>query len=296
MKAVQFDTFGGPEVLEIVETPSPVAGAGEIVVRVAAAGVNPVDLKIRAGYLAAQMPVDFPAGTGLDAAGEVIAVGEGVTSTSVGDVVFGLGRATYAEEAVLSAWAPVPEGLDVVEAAGWGSVVETAVRILDQLAPAAGSTVLVSGASGGVGTALVQLAIARGLTVVGTASERNQDYLASLGAIPVVYGSGLASRVTALASGGVQAAFDVSGAGVIPELIAIVGEPSRVVSISDFSAPQYGAQVSNQATDARRAFAEALAVEGFRIPVAGTFSLAEAGEAQELSGAGHTVGKLVIVP
>src|SRR4051812_1916784 len=103
---------------------------------------------------------------------------------------------------------------------------------------------LVSGASGGVGTAVVQIAIGRGISVVGTASEAHQDYLAHLGAIPVAYGDGLAARVAAVAPSGIDGALDISGAGVLPELIEIARDPSRVLSIADFSAPALGAQLS----------------------------------------------------
>ncbi|MFV0375297.1 NADP-dependent oxidoreductase [Microbacterium sp.] len=298
MKSVQFRSYGGPEVLEVVDAPEPVPGPGEIVIRVDAAGVNPIDTKIRLGYMKDVMPVDFPSGTGGDAAGRVEAVGEGVDDVQVGDLVFGSGRATYAERAILTAWAPVPEGTARVEAAGWGGPVETAVRVLDQLGVEPGWTLFVSGASGGVGTAVVQIARARGLTVIGSASEANQQRLADLGATPLVYGDDLETRVAAVAPNGVDAALDVAGSGIIPELITITGDPARVLSIADFSAVEHGAQDSGGGTGhgPRAAFDEVLAIPGFALDVAATFPLAEAGAAQDRVLEGHTPGKIVIVP
>ncbi|SEC42066.1 NADPH:quinone reductase [Streptomyces sp. 3213] len=296
MKAIQFNSYGGAEKLDLVDIPAPTPGPGEILIRVAAVGVNPIDWKIRSGQMEGMIPVDFPSGTGSDAAGTVIALGEGVVDAVVGESVFGVGRSTYAEEAVLTSWAPVPKGVSVEESAGWGAAVETAVRILDQLGLSAGQTVLVSGASGSVGTAVVQIAVGRGISVVGTASAPNQDYLASLGAIPVVYGDGLVARVAAAAPSGIDGALHISGTGVLPDLIEIVGDPSRVLSISDFAALELGAQVSAAASDHRKAWAEAAALPAFRLPVERRFTLAEAGAAQEHSAAGHAAGKTIILP
>ena len=297
MKAVQFAEYGGPEVLRVVEVDEPHAGAGQVRISVRAAGVNGIDWKIRAGYMSEQMPLSLPAVTGTDAAGVVDEVGEGVDDVAVGDAVFGSGSATFAEHAVLSGWAVMPEGLSFEEAAGYPVPVETAVRILDQVGVRQGETLLVSGAAGGVGSAVVQIARQRGITVIGTASERNQGYLRSLGAVPTTYGPGLTGRVRALAPDGIDAALDIAGSGVIPELIELTGEPSKVLSIADFGAPEHGAQVSADATNAAGACAQAarLFTEGkFRMSVEKTFPLAETAEAQEASAAGHVAGRLVV--
>lgn len=268
MKAVQFAEYGGPEVLRVVEVDEPHAGAGQVRISVRAAGVNGIDWKIRAGYMSEQMPLSLPAVTGTDAAGVVDEVGEGVDDVAVGDAVFGSGSATFAEHAMLSGWAVMPEGLSFEEAAGYPVPVETAVRILDQVGVRQGETLLVSGAAGGVGSAVVQIARQRGITVIGTASERNQGYLRSLGAVPTTYGPGLTGRVRALAPDGIDASLDIAGSGVIPELIGLTGEPSKVLSIADFGAPEHGAQVSADATNAAGA--------------------------QEASAAGHVAGRLVV--
>lgn len=297
MRAVRFAEYGGPEVLRVDEVDEPHAGVGEVRIAVRAAGVNAVDWKIRAGYMSEQMPLPLPFGTGVDAAGVVDEVGEGVAGVRVGDAVLGSGSATYAEHAVLTTWVLKPEGLSFEEAAGYPVPVGTAVRILNQLAVQPGQTILVSGAAGGVGTAVVQLAVARGATVIGTASERNQDHVRSMGATPTIYGDGFVGRVREIVAGNIDAAFDIAGAGVIPELIELTGDPSRVLSIADYSAPEHGAAVASPGGDAVAALTEAtrLFTEGrFHIPVERTFALDEASDAQGASAGGHVAGRYII--
>jgi NADPH:quinone reductase-like Zn-dependent oxidoreductase len=297
MKAVQFGAYGGPEVLRLVDVDEPHAGPGQVRIAVRAAGVNGIDWKIRSGAMREQIRLSLPSGTGRDAAGVVDEVGQGVRDVAVGDAVFGSGSATLAEYAVLTSWASKPDELSFDEAAGYPIPTETANRILDQVGVQPGETLLVSGASGGVGSTVVQFARQRGITVIGTASERNQDYLRSLGAVPTTYGPGLVDRVRALAPDGVDAALDIAGSGVIPDLIALTGEPSKVLSIADFSAPQHGAQVSSNSKNAAAAFALAARLfrEGtFHLPVEKTFPLADAAAAQQQSAEGHVTGRLVI--
>jgi NADPH:quinone reductase-like Zn-dependent oxidoreductase len=294
---VRFAEYGGPEVLRVDEVDEPHAGAGQVRIVVRAAGVNAADWKIRAGYTREHMPLPLPFGTGLDAAGVVDEVGEGATGVRVGDAVLGSGSATYAEYAVLTSWVLKPEGLSFEEAAGYPVPVGTAVRILNQLAVQPGQTILVSGAAGGVGSAVVQLAVARGIVVIGTASERNQDHVRSLGATPTVYGHGFVDRVREIVAGRVDAAFDIAGAGVIPELIELTGDPSRVLSIADYSAPEHGAAVAAPGGDTVAALTEAarLFTEGkFHIPVEQTFTLDQASDAQGASAAGHVAGRYII--
>lgn len=297
MKAVQFSDYGGPEVLRLVEVEEPHAAAGEIRIAVRAAGVNAFDWKIRAGFLREMRPIPLPTGTGLDAAGVIDETGNGVLGVAVGDAVFGSGSKTYAEYAVLSNWAAKPQELSFEEAAGYPVPVETAIRILNQVGVQPGETLLVSGATGGVGSAAVQFARERGITVIGTASEPNLDYLRSLGAVATTYGAGLVNRVRGLAPRGIDAALDIAGSGVIPELIELTGDPSKVLSIADFSAPEQGAQVSSAATNAASAYAEAARLfraERFHLPVSQKCSLSEADQAQAASAAGHVAGRIVI--
>lgn len=297
MKAVQFSEYGGPEVLKVAEVDEPHAGAGQVRIAVRAAGVNGIDWKIREGYMHDTRPLELPAGTGMDAAGIVDEVGEGVSDVAVGDEVFGTGSATLAEYAVLSSWTKKPAGLLFEEAASYPIPVETAFRSLHQVGVQPGETLLVSGASGGVGSAVVQLARGRSIFVIGTASEGHQDYLQKLGAVSTTYGPGLVERVRALAPRGVDAALDLAGSGIIPELIELTGNPSKVLSIADFTAPKYGAQVSITPSNAAEAFAEAarLFVKGvFRIRVEKTFPLEAAAAAQAANAAGHVAGKFVV--
>ncbi len=243
------------------------------------------------------MPLPLPAGTGMDAAGIVDEVGEGVSDVAKGDAVFGTGSSTFAEYAVLTSWAVKPEKLSFEEAAGYPIPVETALRILDQVGIQPGQTLLVSGAAGGVGSAAVQIAIDRGIRVIGTASPRNQDYLISLGARATTYGDGLVDRVLALAPAGVDAALDIAGSGVIPELITLTGDPAKVVSIADFTAAEHGAQVSTTSRNIPEALREAarLFEHGhFSIPVDRAFTLADAAAAQRASAEGHVTGRLIV--
>lgn len=297
MKSVQFADYGGPEVLQLVDTDEPHAGPGQVRIAVRAAGVNAMDWKIRAGYLREMMPVEFPSGTGFDASGVVDEVGDGVSGVAVGDEVFGSGLAAYSEFAVLSNWAAKPEKLSFNEAAGYPVPAETAIRILDQVGVQAGETLLVSGAAGGVGSAVVQFARERGINVIGTASAQNQNYLAALGTTPTTYGDGLVDRVRSLSPDGVDAALDIAGSGVIPELIELTGEPSKVLSIADFGAPEHGAQVSAAAVAKASAYAEAADLfrkGAFGLAVAKTFALEDAAQAQRESEAGHVAGRFVI--
>ncbi|MBB4688206.1 NADP-dependent oxidoreductase [Amycolatopsis jiangsuensis] len=298
MKGIRYHRYGGPEVLELAEVPEPHPGPGQIRIAVHAAGVNGMDWKVRAGHLRDFAPVTFPAGTGLDAAGIVDKVGPGVEDVEIGTAVFGTGARTYAEYAVLTAWANKPDQLGFAEAAGFGVPVATAQRILDQLDVVAGQTILISGASGGVGSAMVQFATARGARVIGTASAANHAYLERLGAIPTVYGDGLVDRVRALTGDGVDAAFDIAGSGVIPELATVTGNAAKVLSIADFSAGEHGAQVSSGGGDRRAALAEAarlVEAGALHIPVASTFDLAQAADAQTTNETGHVAGRTVIV-
>jgi NADPH:quinone reductase-like Zn-dependent oxidoreductase len=279
---------GGPDVDE------PHAGPGQIRIAVRAASVNPIDWKKRSGM----MQLDLPYVPGHDAAGVVDEVGDGVDGVAAGDEVFGFtagGGGGYAEFAVLDSWAAKPAELSFEEAAGYPVAVETATRVLDLLGD--GETIVINGATGGVGTAAVQLARARGLRVIGTASESNHDTLRALGAEPTTYGDGLAERVRAL--GGADLAFDVAGFGAVPALIEITGSPDKVVTIAQYDAGELGVRISGGSRAGEYALAEAaeLAAQGkFSLPVARTFSFDEAAEAHRASQDGHVRGKLVLVP
>ncbi|MFD4987966.1 NADP-dependent oxidoreductase [Streptomyces sp. NPDC058374] len=296
MRKVSFTEFGGPDVLRLTEAEEPHAGPGRIRIAVRAAGVNPVDWRIREGQKLGAHPTALPAGLGLDASGVVDEVGEGVEDVRVGDRVFGEGTDTYAEFAVLSAWARMPEGLTFEEAAGYPSVMETALRVLREVGVRPGQTLLVSGASGGVGSAVLQVARARGVAVIGTAGAANQEYLRGLGARATTYGEGWAGRVRRL--GRVDAALDLAGAGVIRELVELTGDPRKVVSIADLTAPDLGVRFSGTAGSVPQALAEtvALLTRGhLHIPVDRAYPLADAARAHVDSQAGHTRGRRVLI-
>jgi NADPH:quinone reductase-like Zn-dependent oxidoreductase len=298
MKAVRFSQFGGPEVLEIADLPDPHPGPGQVRIAVRAAGVNPSDWKKRQGL----MDGGFPQTLGHEAAGIVDELGEGVTDVAVGDRVFGFDSegAAQAELAVLSYYAPIPPSLGFPGAAALPAAIETATRALDQLGVGSGSTLLINGASGSVGSAAVQLAVARGVRVIGTASPANHDYLRSLGAEPVAYGEDLAGRVRALVPGGVDLALDVAGNGVLPELIGLAGGAGHVVTVADFGgAREHGVRFSSG--DTGRAVHVLGEIGGliesgrFRLPVVQTFPLAEVAEAHRVSEHRHVRGKLVLL-
>ena len=249
MRALQFRTYGGPEVLEWAAAPDPHAGPGQIRIAVRAASVNPIDWKVLTGMLSGGKPMAGTGYLGYDAAGVVDEVGEGVSGVSVGDEVFGRGRNTQAEYAVLDAWAAKPPSIDWAVAAAAGVAGETGERGLRLLDVDAGDTLFVDGGAGGVGAVTVQMALARGARVIASASEANHDYLREIGATPVRYGQGLAERVRAAAGGPVDAVFDVAGKTPVEDLISLAPEPSQVVSIANYAAGQAGARVTGGGAD-----------------------------------------------
>ncbi|SDS43897.1 NADP-dependent oxidoreductase [Microlunatus soli] len=296
MKKVMFAEFGGPEVLQLLDADEPHAGPGQVRIRVHAAGVNPRDWRVREGQFQQTQPIELPAGIGLDAAGIVDEIGDGVSGVQIGDHVFGEGSDTYAELAVLGAWAALPDGITFDEAAGYPSVVETALRIIDQVGVRPGQTLLVSGAAGGVGSAVLQIARDRGIAVIGIAGAANQDYLRSLGAIATTYGDGWVERVRRL--GNVDAALDLTGSGVIGELIELTSDPQRVISIADLDAPRLGVRFSGVASSMKDALTQAVDLISrgrLRIPVSRSYPLADAAAAHVDSRAGHTRGRRVLV-
>ena len=300
MRALQFTAYGDPEVLAWAEAPDPHAGPGQIRVAVRAASVNPIDWKTVAGALAGGEPPAGPGYLGYDAAGVVDEVGDQVAGVSVGDEVFGRGMPTQAEYAVLDSWAVKPPSVDWALAAAAGVAGETAERGLRLLGVTAGDTLFVDGGAGGVGAVTVQMALARGAKVIASAGQANQDYLREIGATPVLYGEGMATRVEAAAGGRVQAVFDVAGKTPIEDLISLTPEPSQVVSIANFTAGQAGARVTGGGDDSRpmqalAQVAELLAQNKLVIKVQ-TFPFDRAAEAYRISQGGHVRGKLVLIP
>jgi NADPH:quinone reductase-like Zn-dependent oxidoreductase len=237
---------------------------------------------------------------GYDAAGVVDEVGDGATGVSLGDEVFGRGQSTQAEYAVLDAWAVKPSSIDWAVAAAAGVAGETSERGRRLLGVKAGDTIFIDGGAGGVGAVAVQMAVGRGARVIASSSEANHDYLREIGAIPVLYGDGVAGRVRDAAGGQVDAVFDVAGKTPIQELLSLVSEPSQVLSIANFAASQAGARVTGGDADSKpmealAEVAELLAQNKLVIKVQ-TFPFDRAAEAYRISQRGHVRGKLVLVP
>ncbi|WP_327677135.1 NADP-dependent oxidoreductase [Kitasatospora sp. NBC_00458] len=302
MKAVTVPRFGGPEVLRVTEVPDPVPGPGEVRVRVYAAGVQPVDLSIREG----RAPVGVEIAPGLvpgnEFAGVVDRIGPGTEGWATGDEVLGFRLLGCSAELVVADAARLvrkPAGMPWEQAGALSASGQTAHVALGQLKVGEGDTVLVHGAAGGVGTAAVQLARALGATVVGTASERNHDYLRELGAIPVTYGEGLVERVRAVAPQGVDAAFDAAGRGALEASVELVADRDRIGTVVDYpGAGRLGVQgIRGERTAARLAELVALWEAGtLRVEIADAFPLGRAADAHRLVGAGHVRGKVVLVP
>ncbi|TWE22678.1 NADPH:quinone reductase-like Zn-dependent oxidoreductase [Prauserella muralis] len=296
--------YGGPDELRLGEHPDPKVAPGEVLVRVKAAGVNPVDWKIGAGYLDAVMEVRFPLIPGWDISGVVEAVGLDVDEFAVGDEVIGYIRkdqvelGAYAElvAANVRLLAHKPAALDWPQAAGLPLAGLTAHQSLRRVQVGKDDTVLVHAAAGGVGSLATQLAVAAGARVLGTASERNHDFLRELGAEPVTYGDGLAARVRELAPGGVDAALDFVGGDAVEVSRELVRDASRIASITDPQVAESGGQyVWVRPSVADLTELGRLADEGaLTVPVETTLPLAEAAEAWRQSQSGRTRGKLVL--
>jgi NADPH:quinone reductase-like Zn-dependent oxidoreductase len=299
MKAVRFSEFGGPDVLEVADVAEPHAGPHQIRVEVHAASVNPTDAKFRQGVLGG----DLPQLTGSEVSGIVDEIGEGVTDVAIGDRVFGLtieGTGGAAEFAVVSYYAPIPRSLGFGEATVLPGAVETSTRALDALGVGVGSSLLINGAAGSIGSAAVQFSVLRGARVIGIDSPARFDYLRSLGAEPLVYGEGLVQRVRALAPDGVDLALDIAGNGILPELIELAGGPAHVVTLADFAGAQKHGVKFSRGEDGRAIhmlaeIGELIEAGRFSLPVARAFSLSEIADAHRLSESGHAPGKLVLL-
>ncbi|MCP2261607.1 NADPH:quinone reductase [Streptoalloteichus tenebrarius] len=301
-QVLQYSEYGGPEVLKLVDVELPEPGEGQVRVLVRAAGVNPIDWKLRRGFFAQGEPLTEPAGVGFEVAGVIDALGPGVDRWTVGQAVFGYvptggGVATHAVTPA-DALVARPEWLDENQAAGMPLVVETATRTLRELGVGEGHTLLVHAAAGGVGVIASQLALARGARVVGTASPANHDFLRELGVVPVDYAAdGLADRIRAAAPRGVDRVLDASGRDVLPLSIELTGSPDHVVTIADGRAAEFGVRFSSNQTPPADATAEVLPLlerGDLRLPKTILYPLDEAVAAYRHSEDGHPRGKLVI--
>ncbi|MFD1714410.1 NADP-dependent oxidoreductase [Amnibacterium flavum] len=300
---MRFSSYGGPDVLELVDVENRKPGPGQVMVAVIAAGVNPGEIGIREGAMADRYPARFPEGQGSDFAGLVAAIGEGVTSVSVGDAVIGFSddRNAQAEFVTVPADRVIekPEVLDWQQAAGLYVVGTTAWACIEAVDVREGDTVVVAGAAGGVGVIATQLAVARGARVIVTARREHHGYLRGLLAEPVVYGAGVDERIRRLAPEGVDAFIDACGKGSVDLAVRLGVSPHRINTIADFeAATRTGAkslgQSSVEPAPVLEELAGLLACRQIELPVYASYPLDQVREAYERVAEGHGLGKVVI--
>lgn len=303
-KAYAYTRNGGPETEAFIERDRPRPGPGQLLVAVRAAGVNPVDWKLRNGLRRPGAPEpepELPAVFGSEVAGVVAELGPGVTGFAVGDAVFGNpvggGYAQYALLPVPVA-AHKPRGLSFTDAAALPVAAATAYDGVRQLELPAGATLLITGVGGGVGVAAAQLARAFGIRVVGTASEGKREFVRALGAVHVSSaGDGLAERVRAAAPDGVDAVFDLVGGEVLEAVAALVHDRTKLITAADPAGVGRlgGSPVRRARTAAVLDEVARLVVSGALDPfVTATFPLERAPEALRAVEDGHARGKTVI--
>ena len=292
MKAVAFTEFGGPEVLRVLDLPEPQAGPGEVRVHVKAAGVQPYDAAVRAGWEPPGLTLGWPRVPGNEFAG---IVDEG--DLPAGTEVLGFTAVQAAAEYIVvpaTDVTPKPAEMPWEVAGGFTAGTQTASIALEALQVKEGETLLMHGAAGSVGTAAVQLARLRGATVIGTASEANQDYLRELGATPVVYGEGLKDRVASL---GVDVVLDGAGGPALDLSLELVKDRSRILTLVEHGrAADLGVLVSKSGRSAARlAELAALYAKGdLRFHVRRAYPYTEAVAAHREIETGHGRGKIVL--
>jgi NADPH:quinone reductase-like Zn-dependent oxidoreductase len=301
--SVQFSEYGNTDVLRVVDLPVLSPDPGQVRIAVRAAGINPIDWKTMHGLMLEEFTLTLPAGLGSDVAGVVDQVGAEVGEFHVGDEVMGASLTpSFAESALADPASLItkPAAINWEAAGSVAGAGATAHAVLNKLGVHYADTLLIHAAAGGVGTFAVQLAVARGARVIGTASQSNFDYLRSMGAEPVAYGDGLLDRVRAIAPRGVDAVLDASGRGEIPLSIELAGGPERVLTLVAFDAAATGIQVhiGGPGSELRPALQQiATLIEQGRLTVPWrSYPLAQTAAALEASQSGHLHGKIVIAP
>ena len=306
MRAAVYDAYTENfDDITVREVPDPKVPPASVLIEVRAAGVNPVDWKLVGGHLDPVMPTQFPVTPGWDVAGVVVGLGFDTPEFSIGDEVVAyarkdvLGGGTFAEKVAVPvrAVAPKPKSLSWEQAGGLPLAGGTALRTLESLGDLEGRTVLIHGASGGVGSFAVQIAKAAGARVIGTASETNHEYLRGLGAEPVTYGDGLVERVLDAAGGKVDGVADFVG-GVLDDTLAVLTEGGPHASVADPSVAEHGGRYIWVRPDGSETARLGLLVDEGKltVDVAGTYGLDDVPQAFKDSATGHVRGKLVIVP
>jgi NADPH:quinone reductase-like Zn-dependent oxidoreductase len=302
---VRFDQYGDRDVLHVTEVPMPQPAAGEVLVEVRAAGINPGEAAIRSGAMHDRFPSTFPSGQGSDLAGVVTELGEGVTDFSIGDKVLGFSwqRSSHATHVVVPTSQLIlkPDALSWEVAGSLYVVACTAWAAVDAVAPKPGETVAVSAAAGGVGTVAVQLLAVRGAHVLGIASPTNADWLTAKGATPVPYGDRLAEALTAAAPGGIDAFIDLFG----PEYVQLAADlgisRDRIETIISFQKAQELGTRSAGSVDASTRevlteMADLVASGRIEIPIAAAYPLDRVRDAFAELEQRHTRGKIVLIP
>lgn len=311
-RAVRFDRYGGVDVLQVVEVPRPVPTAGQALVSVKAAGINPGEAAIREGRMHERWPATFPSGQGSDLAGVVEEIGDRVAVLAgdgaelrVGDEVIGWTdrRASQAELVLVEHDHLIhrPAGVPWEVAGGLFVVGTTAYAAVRAVALSPGEVVAVSGAAGGVGSLVVQLAKRARATVIGLAGEANHEWLSAHGVIPVSYGEGVRERLREVAGGHIDAFLDTFGGGYVELALDLGVPPERVETIADFQAAQrHGVKAQGSATAASATvlaeLARMIASGELELPVAHVYPLEQVQEAYRELERRHTHGKIVLVP
>ncbi|MCP2253626.1 NADPH:quinone reductase [Prauserella aidingensis] len=305
MKAIALPHYGGADALELTEQPTPAVAPGEFLVRVKAAGVTPGDEKLSIGTLDGIMVTHFPLIPGFEMAGVIEARGFGATEFELGDEVIGFVVKDWAQNGTYAELVSAPARTLARKPASWDWLHSaclplnglTAYQAIKRITIGEGDTVLIHGAAGGVGTVGVQIAAARGAHVIGTASERNHDYVRELGATPITYGEGLAERVRRLAPEGIDVALDFYGGDAVAVSRRVLKDPARVASVADITAPDQGGHLVWARANADELIElVALAESGkLSITINRSFPLEQAADAWRMLHAdGRTRGRIVL--
>ncbi len=302
-RAVVFDRYGGPEVLRTLEFDPPEPEPAQLGVQVRAAGVQPFDCLFRSGAAHAWVPAQFPQRLGNEFAGVIDAVGEGVEGFAAGDEVLGWAMlSSHADHVVAGEHeiAVKPQGMSWPEAGVLSASGQTAATALRLLGVIGGDTVLIHAAAGGVGSFAVQIALAGGARVIGTASERNHGYLRDLGATPVTYGDGLAGRVRELAAGEVTASLDASGTiEALHASLELVADKNRIGTVAyQPAAEQLGVRrlSTERSAEQLRELTGLYTAGKLRVSIQHAYPLEQAAEAHRAVETGHVRGKVVLEP
>lgn len=311
--AIVYTELGSPDVLQLVELPDPVAGRNEVVVRIEAAGVNPLDAKRRSGKRP-MPPIVEPRRVGFDGAGVIESLGADVTDFSVGDrVALRDADGTYATRIAAAAdhLYLLPDSVTAAEAAGLAIPVGTAYQCLRSLDVGADDVLLIHAGSGAVGQAAIQFAVAWGATVIATASPSRHDQVRSLGAIPVAYGEGLADRVRDAIDGDVTVALDCAGTDeAIEASLSLVANRGRIATIvrgpdaaafgirafSGGSPEPLTAQEIEWRVEGIAVAIDMIASGDFQVELGPELPLSEAAEAHRLIESNQARGKIILVP